>query len=125
LFHTPALPVPVARELSVAASLVEPAYNDLDGKCTPPSNLAVCARWHEEIRRNFAPREIGMLFGAATSYPEYVTSYSQIRNRHQRLRNDFAANHFQRALSPPNNARRFPLRFFAATKKPRIVRGFF
>jgi hypothetical protein len=78
--------------LSAAPGLMESADNRLDGNCTPPSDLAVCAAWHEEIRRNFAPREIGMLFGAATSYPEYVTSYSRIRDRYQRLRDDFATN---------------------------------
>ena len=60
--------------------------------CTPPNASAVCSAWHEEIRRNFTRREIGMLFGAATSYPEYRTSYSQVKDRYDRLSGEFAAN---------------------------------
>jgi hypothetical protein len=37
------------------------------------------------IRQNFDEREIGMLFGAATSYPEYRTSYSSVRERYDNL----------------------------------------
>jgi hypothetical protein len=60
--------------------------------CTPPNDRAACAAWHEEIRRNFSSREIGMLFGAATSYPEYQTSYSKVKARYDRLQGEFAAN---------------------------------
>lgn len=59
--------------------------------CTPPNASDVCSAWHATIRRNFSNREIGMLFGAATSYPEYRTSYSQVKERYERLQNDFAA----------------------------------
>jgi hypothetical protein len=61
--------------------------------CTPPNASSVCRAWHEEIRRNFSSREIGMLFGAATSYPEYQTSYSKVKARYDRLQEQFAANH--------------------------------
>jgi hypothetical protein len=71
----------------------EHAYNDRDGKCKPPSDLSMCAEWHRVIRRNFAPREIGMLFGSATSYAEYRTSYSRVKERYDRLRNEFAVNY--------------------------------
>jgi hypothetical protein len=37
------------------------------------------------IRQNFSEREIGMLFGAATAYPEYRTSYSSVRERYDNL----------------------------------------
>lgn len=60
--------------------------------CTPPNDRATCVAWHEEIRRNFSSREIGMLFGAATSYPEYKTSYSKLKARYDRLQGEFAAN---------------------------------
>ena len=60
--------------------------------CTPPNDRAACAAWHQEIRRNFSSREIGMLFGAATSYPEYKTSYSNVKARYDRLQGEFAAN---------------------------------
>lgn len=59
--------------------------------CTPPNDSRLCSAWHAEIRRNFTAREIGMLFGAATSYPEYKTSYSQVKERYDRLQGEFAA----------------------------------
>ncbi|HET7063751.1 MAG TPA: hypothetical protein VFI49_05700 [Rudaea sp.] len=68
----------------------------IQSDCTPPNDRAVCAAWHEEIRRNFTSREIGMLFGAATSYPEYKTSYSNVKARYDRLQGEFAANYAAR-----------------------------
>jgi hypothetical protein len=59
--------------------------------CTPPNASDVCSAWHATIRRNFSNREIGMLFGAATSYPQYRTSYTQVTERYDRQQNDFAA----------------------------------
>ena len=61
--------------------------------CTPPNAANVCSAWHEEIRRNFSVREIGMLFGAATSYPESLTSYNRVKERYEKLQNSFAATH--------------------------------
>ena len=61
--------------------------------CTPPNDSQVCSAWHAEIRRNFSSREIGMLFGAATSYPEYRSSYSKVKARYDRLQGEFAATH--------------------------------
>ena len=59
--------------------------------CTPPNDSQLCSAWHEEIRRNFTKREIGMLFGAVTSYPEYHTSYEGVKARYDRLQGEFAA----------------------------------
>jgi hypothetical protein len=59
--------------------------------CTPPNDSPLCSAWHEEIRRNFTKREIGMLFGAATSYPEFHTSYEGVKARYDRLQGEFAA----------------------------------
>lgn len=59
--------------------------------CTPPNDSQVCTAWHAEIRRNFSSREIGMLFGSATSYPEYRSSYSKVKERYDRLQGEFAA----------------------------------
>ena len=59
--------------------------------CTPPNDSQVCSAWHAEIRRNCSSREIGMLFGAATSYPEYRSSYSKVKERYDRLQGEFAA----------------------------------
>ena len=78
-------------DLQIAPSIAGSTANDLDDSCTPPSDLATCAAWHKAIRANFTPREIGMLFGTATSYPEYATSYSRIKNRYEQLHGDFSA----------------------------------
>ena len=61
--------------------------------CTPPNDSQLCSAWHAEIRRNFSSREIGMLFGAATSYPEYRTKYSAVKERYDRLQGEFVATH--------------------------------
>ncbi|HET7778522.1 MAG TPA: hypothetical protein VFL07_08215 [Rudaea sp.] len=53
--------------------------------CTPPQSAPECASFHELIRQSFTEREIGMLFGAATSYPEYRTSYNSVRERYESL----------------------------------------
>ena len=55
--------------------------------CTPPAAAPECSGFHALIRANFSEREIGMLFGAATSYPEYRTSYSSVRERYDDLVN--------------------------------------
>jgi hypothetical protein len=53
--------------------------------CTPPAAAPECAGFHALIRQNFSEREIGMLFGASTAYPEYGTSYSSVRERYDNL----------------------------------------
>ena len=55
--------------------------------CTPPADAPECSGFHALIRANFNEREIGMLFGAATSYPEYRTSYSSVKERYDDLVN--------------------------------------
>ena len=72
-------------------SMVESAPNEVDANCAPPSDLVACTTWHQVIRANFSPREIGMLFGTATSYPEYATSYARIKSRYERLQGAFSA----------------------------------
>jgi hypothetical protein len=59
--------------------------NRLVQNCTPPQSAPECASFHELIRQSFTEREIGMLFGAATSYPEYRTSYNSVRERYDSL----------------------------------------
>jgi len=78
-------------ELQIAPSMVESAPNEVDANCAPPSDLVACTTWHQVIRANFSPREIGMLFGTATSYPEYATSYARIKSRYERLQGAFSA----------------------------------
>jgi hypothetical protein len=45
------------------------------GQCTPPNDTTghACDTFNQMVRANFSPREIGMLFGARTSYPEHLT----------------------------------------------------
>jgi hypothetical protein len=61
-------------------------------ECTPPASFAVCDAWHAQIRRNFSPREIGMLFGARTAYAEYRTSFAKVEDRYNHMLTSFAAN---------------------------------
>lgn len=81
-------------DLQIAPSVVEFMPNHLDDSCLPPSGLAACAAWHQVIRANFSSREIGILFGTATSYPEYATAYSRIKSRYARLHDEFSAERF-------------------------------
>ena len=59
--------------------------NRLVQNCTPPQAAPECAGFHELIRQSFTEREIGMLFGGATAYPEYRTSYNSVRERYESL----------------------------------------
>jgi hypothetical protein len=78
-------------DLQVAPSMVEMARGKLDAACAPPSDLVSCTAWHRVIRANFSAREIGILFGIATSYPEYATTYARIKGRYERLQGEFSA----------------------------------
>jgi hypothetical protein len=51
-------------------------------ECEPPNDSQECADFHAAIRKNFSRHEIGMLFGAATAYQEYPTSYDRVRVRY-------------------------------------------
>ncbi|HEX7915880.1 hypothetical protein [Rudaea sp.] len=57
--------------------------------CAPPNSAQQCAAFHSEIRRHFNSREIGMLFGAATAYPEYRTSYSFVKSRYDNFTREY------------------------------------
>ncbi|MBA8884059.1 hypothetical protein [Dokdonella fugitiva] len=59
--------------------------------CTPPSSSALCSALHARIRLHFSPREIGMLFGARTSYPEASTTYERVNLRYAELVREIAA----------------------------------
>ena len=61
------------------------------GDCTPPTDRKACSQLHAQIRSQFSKREIGMLFGAATAYPEYRTSYSRVEDRYQVFLRDYKA----------------------------------
>jgi hypothetical protein len=49
--------------------------------CTPPNTAEECAQFHQEIRKNFSSREIGLLFGATTAYAESRSSYTWVAQR--------------------------------------------
>jgi hypothetical protein len=78
-----------------AVSATRSAAPKLTLDCAPPNSAQACAAFHAEIRRNFTQREIGMLFGGATSYPEYRTSYSRVVARYD----NFARSYDQRNLT--------------------------
>lgn len=61
-------------------------------ECTPPAGDIRCAQLHRLIRENFSRDEIGMLFGAATAYPEYLTSYARVRERYDAFVRDIREN---------------------------------
>lgn len=60
--------------------------------CTPPSDAPACGNFHRFIRANFSSREIGMLFGYRTSYPEYLTGgIERVQRRYQLLSQEYVA----------------------------------
>lgn len=60
--------------------------------CTPPADAPACDNFHRFIRANFSDREIGMLFGARTSYPEYLSGgYDRVRQRYVLLVQEYVA----------------------------------
>lgn len=60
--------------------------------CEPPSDAPVCGSFHQWIRANFSRREIGMLFGDRTSYPEYLTGgIALLRERYQARVQEYVA----------------------------------
>ena len=82
-----------AQEQSLAPVIVERANGTrLIVDCAPPNASAECAYFHDLIRQNFSPREIGMLFGAATAYQEYPTGYDRVRERYAAFLSDIEEN---------------------------------
>ncbi len=53
--------------------------------CTPPSSDRACEALHAQIRQNFSPREIGVLFGARTAYAESLTAFPRLVARYDAL----------------------------------------
>src|SRR5262245_9477120 len=68
--------------------------------CTPPNDSPNCSYYHYLLRRNFTEHEIGMLFGAATSYEEYPTKFDTVRARYATFLRDIAENGVPVASSP-------------------------
>lgn len=60
--------------------------------CTPPNSSVACAGLHDWIRANFSKRELGMLFGARTSYPESLTGgIDRLQARYHALVREYVA----------------------------------
>jgi hypothetical protein len=60
--------------------------------CRPPSAAPACGNFHRFIRANFSSREISMLFGNRTSYPEYLTGgIDRVQRRYQLLTQEYVA----------------------------------
>jgi hypothetical protein len=62
----------------LASVNVQGSTQSIAAACTPPNDSKDCADFHALIRKNFSTREIGMLFGAVTSYQEYLTSNDRV-----------------------------------------------
>lgn len=96
---TPLLAVMLTLLAGSGAAFAAPAQRELapitvqsrSVDCTPPSAAAVCSALHAEIRREFTLREIGILFGARTSYPESQTAYAGLDLRYRALVREVAA----------------------------------
>lgn len=64
--------------------------------CEPPNDTSghACDSYDQFLRANFTQREIGMLFGARTSYPEYRTGgIDRLQRRYQVLLQQYVAAH--------------------------------
>jgi len=61
-------------------------------ECTPPNDSQECADFHAAIRKNFSTREIGMLFGAASAYQEYLTSNDRLHAKYSAFVRDVDEN---------------------------------
>lgn len=63
-------------------------------ECAPPNDTAghACDAFNQLVRANFSAREIGMLFGHATSYPEYRTGgIARLQRRYQAVVREYMA----------------------------------
>jgi hypothetical protein len=60
--------------------------------CAPPNDSKQCADFHAAIRKSFSTREIGMLFGGASAYQEYLTSNDRVRAKYAAFVRDVEEN---------------------------------
>lgn len=64
------------------------------GTCAPPNDHTghACDAFNDLVRANFSPREIGMLFGNRTSYPEFRNGgIGQLEHRYQAVLQAYVA----------------------------------
>src|SRR5438045_3926503 len=66
----------------LASVNVQGDTQSIAAECAPPNDSQECADFHAAIRKNFTSREIGMLFGAATGYQEYLTSNERVHAKY-------------------------------------------
>jgi len=66
----------------LASVKVQGSVQSIAEECAPPTDSRQCADFHAAIRKNFSSREIGMLFGAASAYQEYLTSNDRLRAKY-------------------------------------------
>lgn len=74
--------------------------SDVTVQCTPPDDTAgsACDAFDRLVRANFTPREIGMLFGYSTSYPESRSGgIDRVQRRYQALMQGYIAGRAQPA----------------------------
>lgn len=63
-------------------------------ECAPPNDTTghACDAFNQMVRANFTPREIGMLFGNASSYPESLTGgIDRLQRRYQAVVQEYMA----------------------------------
>ena len=60
--------------------------------CEPPTDSPNCTYYHALLRQNFTPHELALLFGPATGYADYRTSYSMAREHYAAFLDDIAVN---------------------------------
>lgn len=63
-------------------------------ECLPPNDNTghACDAFDQLVRANFTPREIGMLFGYSTSYPESRTGgIDKLQHRYQAVLQQYVA----------------------------------
>lgn len=99
-FHTIAIAIALAGVTGMAAAASGNTLSPVAvsgaaiAQCVPPDDAAgsACDRFDEMIRANFTAREIGMLFGNRTSYPEYRTGgIDRLQRRYNALVQAFLA----------------------------------
>lgn len=84
------------------SSLMQPVTVSGAGiaSCTPPNGSTghACDSFDQMLRANFTPRQLGMLFGYRTSYPEYLTGgIDRLQKRYDALVQQYLAAHRQTA----------------------------
>lgn len=68
--------------------------------CIPPNGSTghACDRYDQLLRGNFTPRQLGMLFGDQTSYPQYRTGgIARLQKRYDALMEQYLAEQRQAA----------------------------